>query len=138
NAKALQAERNPVVSYAAAEPDFSTPSHVVEAASPAVLDPKNYRYTPAAGLPALREAIAEKTRRDSGLEVAPSQVIVTNGGKQGVYQAFATVTSEGDEVLLPAPSWTAYPAGPKLAGGLPVEGLGRSGPEHQVTVEQLE
>ncbi|MBF0673228.1 MAG: pyridoxal phosphate-dependent aminotransferase [Salinibacterium sp.] len=137
-AKALQAEGRPVISYAAGEPDFSTPQHVVEAASAAVLDPKNYRYTPAAGLPALREAIAEKTRRDSGLEVAPSQVIVTNGGKQGVYQAFATVISEGDEVLLPAPYWTTYPEVTKLAGGVPVEVFAGSEQEYKVTVEQLE
>ncbi|QEE60668.1 pyridoxal phosphate-dependent aminotransferase [Salinibacterium sp. dk2585] len=137
-AKALQAEGRPVISYAAGEPDFSTPQHVVEAASAAVLDPKNYRYTPAAGLPALREAIAEKTLRDSGLEVAPSQVIVTNGGKQGVYQAFATVISEGDEVLLPAPYWTTYPEVTKLAGGVPVEVFAGSEQEYKVTVEQLE
>lgn len=137
-AKALQAEGRPVISYAAGEPDFSTPQHVVEAASAAVLDPKNYRYTPAAGLPALREAIAEKTRRDSGLEVAPSQVIVTNGGKQGVYQAFATVISEGDEVILPAPYWTTYPEVTKLAGGVPVEVFAGSEQEYKVTVEQLE
>ena len=98
-AKALQAEGRPVISYAAGEPDFATPGNIVDAASRAVLDPKNYKYTPAAGLPDLREAIAQKTLRDSGLEVAPSQVIVTNGGKQAVYQAFATLLDDGDEVV---------------------------------------
>ncbi|MCW4385250.1 pyridoxal phosphate-dependent aminotransferase [Salinibacterium sp. SYSU T00001] len=137
-AKALQADGRPVISYAAGEPDFVTPKHVVDAASAAVLDPKNYRYTPAAGLMPLREAIAEKTKRDSGLEVAPTQVIVTNGGKQGVYQAFATVISEGDEVLLPAPYWTTYPEVTKLAGGVPVEVFAGSDQEYKVTVEQLE
>ena len=137
-AKALQAEGRPVISYAAGEPDFVTPAHIVEAASAAVLDPKNYRYTPASGLPALREAIAAKTLRDSGLEVSPSQVIVTNGGKQGVYQAFATVVGAGDEVLLPAPYWTTYPEVVKLAGGIPVEVFAGAEQEYKVTVAQLE
>lgn len=137
-AKALQAEGRPIISYAAGEPDFVTPAHIVEAASAAVLDPRNYRYTPAAGLPALREAVAEKTKRDSGLEVAASQVIVTNGGKQGVYQAFATVVGPGDEVLLPAPYWTTYPEVVKLAGGVPVEVFAGVEQEYKVTVAQLE
>jgi aspartate aminotransferase len=137
-AKALKAEGRPIISYAAGEPDFSTPKHVVEAASAATFDPANHRYTPAAGLAPLREAIAEKTRRDSGLEVSPSQVIVTNGGKQGVYQAFATVISEGDEVILPAPYWTTYPEVTKLAGGVPVEVFAGSDQEYKVTVAQLE
>ncbi|WP_246081421.1 pyridoxal phosphate-dependent aminotransferase [Homoserinimonas aerilata] len=137
-AKALQAEGRDVISYAAGEPDFATPAHVVEAASAAVLDPKNYRYTQAVGLPALREAIAEKTHRDSGLKVDASQVIVTNGGKQGVYQAFATVVGPGDEVLLPAPYWTTYPEVVKLAGGVPVEVFAGVDQEYKVTVEQLE
>ncbi|WP_291051163.1 pyridoxal phosphate-dependent aminotransferase [Herbiconiux sp.] len=137
-AKALQAAGRPVISYAAGEPDFSTPANVVEAASRAVLDPKNYRYTPAAGLPDLREAIAAKTLRDSGLEVAPSQVIVTNGGKQAVYEAFATLLDPGDEVLLPAPYWTTYPEAIALAGGVPVEVFAGSDQDYLVTVEQLE
>ena len=124
-AKALQAAGRPVISYAAGEPDFSTPAHIVEAASAAVLDPKNYRYTPAAGLPDLRAAIAEKTARDSGWAVEPSQVIVTNGGKQAVYQSFATLLDDGDEAILPAPYWTTYPEAVKLAGGVPVE-IGRA------------
>ena len=137
-AKALQAQGRPVISYAAGEPDFPTPSHIVDAASAAVLDPKNYRYTPAAGLPELRQAIADKTLRDSGLAVSPSQVIVTNGGKQAVYQSFATIVDEGDEVLLPAPYWTTYPEAIKLAGGVPVEVFAGSDQGYLVTVEQLE
>ena len=137
-AKALQAEGRPVISYAAGEPDFSTPQNIVDAASRAVLDPKNYRYTPAAGLPELREAIAAKTLRDSGLEVSASQVIVTNGGKQAVYQSFATIVDEGDEVLLPAPYWTTYPEAIRLAGGVPVEVFAGSDQNYLVTVEQLE
>jgi len=137
-AKALQAEGRPVISYAAGEPDFSTPQNIVDAASKAVLDPKNYRYTPAAGLPELREAIAAKTLRDSGLEVSASQVIVTNGGKQAVYQSFATIVDEGDEVLLPAPYWTTYPEAIRLAGGVPVEVFAGSDQDYLVTVEQLE
>jgi len=137
-AKALQAQGRPVISYAAGEPDFATPANVVDAASAAVLEPKNYRYTPAAGLPELKQAIAAKTLRDSGLEISPSQVIVTNGGKQAVYQAFATLLDDGDEAILPAPYWTTYPEAVKLAGGVPVEVFAGSDQNYLVTVEQLE
>ncbi len=137
-AKALQAEGRPVISYAAGEPDFSTPSNIVDAASRAVLDPKNYRYTPAAGLPELREAVAAKTLRDSGWDVSASQVIITNGGKQAVYQSFATLLDPGDEVLLPAPYWTTYPEAIQLAGGVPVEVFAGADQNYLVTVEQLE
>ena len=137
-AKALQAAGRPVISYAAGEPNFPTPAHIVEAAVAAARDPKNHRYTPAAGLPELREAIAEKTARDSGLEVPASRVIVTNGGKQGVYQAFATIVDDGDEVLLPAPYWTTYPEAVRLAGGVPVEVFADASQQYLVTVEQLE
>jgi aspartate aminotransferase len=137
-AKALQAQGRPVISYAAGEPDFATPAFIVDAASEAVLDPKNYRYTPAVGLPDLREAIAAKTLRDSGLEVGANQVVVTNGGKQAVYQAFATIVDPGDEVLLPAPYWTTYPEAIQLAGGVPVEVFAGSDQGYLVTVEQLE
>ena len=105
-AKALKAEGRSVISFAAGEPDFPTPAHVVEAALAAVKDPANHRYTPAAGLPALRAAIATKTARDSGWAIEPSQVVVTNGGKQAVYQAFQALLNEGDEVLVPTPFWT--------------------------------
>ncbi|MFD6055944.1 pyridoxal phosphate-dependent aminotransferase [Agromyces sp. NPDC060279] len=137
-AKALQAEGRPVISYAAGEPDFATPEHIVEAALAATHDPKNYRYTPAAGLPELREAIADKTRRDSGLEVPASQVVVTNGGKQAVYQAFQVLLDEGDEVLVPTPYWTTYPEAIKLAGGRQVDVFAGSEQGYLVTVEQLE
>jgi aspartate aminotransferase len=137
-AKALQAQGRPVISFAAGEPDFATPSSIVDAASAAVLDPKNYRYTPAVGLPELREAIAAKTLRDSGLSVTAAQVVVTNGGKQAVYQAFATIVDPGDEVLVPAPYWTTYPEAIKLAGGVPVEVFAGSDQDYLVTVEQLE
>jgi aspartate aminotransferase len=137
-AKALKAEGRPVISYAAGEPDFATPEHIVEAAVVAARDPRNHRYTPAAGLPELREAIAEKTLRDSALAVDPSQVIVTNGGKQAVYQAFATLLDPGDEVLLPTPYWTTYPEAIRLAGGVPVEVFAGADQDYLVTVEQLE
>ncbi|MET2010469.1 pyridoxal phosphate-dependent aminotransferase [Microbacterium chocolatum] len=137
-AKALQAAGRPVISYAAGEPDFATPAFVVDAAAEALHDPANFRYTPAAGLPVLREAIAAKTARDSGLDVAPSQVIVTNGGKQAVYQAFQAVVNPGDEVLLPAPYWTTYPEAIALADGVPVEVFAGADQEYKVTVEQLE
>ena len=137
-AKALQAEGRPVISYAAGEPDFPTPAHIVEAAAKAVLDPKNHRYTPAVGLPDLREAIAQKTLRDSGTEVTASQVVVTNGGKQAVYQAFAVLLDQGDEVLLPSPYWTTYPEAIALAGGKTVEVFAGSEQDYKVTVEQLD
>lgn len=137
-AKALQAAGRPVISYAAGEPDFATPQFIVDAAIEALHDPANYRYTPAVGLPVLREAIAAKTLRDSGLEVSPSQVVVTNGGKQAVYQAFQAVVNPGDEVLLPAPYWTTYPEAIALADGVPVEVFAGADQEYKVTVEQLE
>lgn len=137
-AKALVADGRDVVSFAAGEPDFATAEHIVEAAVAAARDPRNHRYSPTAGLPALREAIAEKTRRDSGLEVSPGQVLVTNGGKQAVYQAFATLVDDGDEVLLPAPYWTTYPEAIRLAGGIPVEVFADADQGYVVTVEQLE
>jgi aspartate aminotransferase len=137
-AKALQAAGRPVISFAAGEPDFPTPQHIIDAALAAVVDPKNHRYTPAAGLPELREAIAAKTLRDSGLEISPSQVVVTNGGKQAVYQAFATLLDPGDEVLVPTPYWTTYPEAIKLAGGVQVDVFAGSDQNYLVTVEQLE
>lgn len=137
-AKALQAEGRPVISYAAGEPDFPTPSHIVEAAVKAAQDPKNHRYTQAVGLPELREAIAQKTRADSGTEVSASQVVVTNGGKQAVYQAFQVLVNDGDEVLLPSPYWTTYPEAIALAGGKTVEVFAGSEQNYLVTVDQLE
>ena len=137
-AKALQAEGRAVISYAAGEPDFPTPAHIVEAAAKAVLDPKNHRYTPAVGLPDLREAIAQKTLRDSGTQISANQVVVTNGGKQAVYQAFAVLLDAGDEVLLPTPYWTTYPEAIALAGGKTVKVFAGSEQGYKVTVEQLD
>jgi aspartate aminotransferase len=137
-AKALKAEGRAIISYGAGEPDFATPEHIVEAAVAAVIDPKNHRYTPAAGLPELREAIAQKTRRDSGIAVSASQVIVTNGGKQAVYQAFQALLDEGDEVIVPTPFWTTYPEVIALAGGVAVDVFAGADTEYLVTVEQLE
>jgi aspartate/methionine/tyrosine aminotransferase len=119
-AKALQAAGQHVIGFGAGEPDFPTPEHIVEAAVVACRDPKNHRYTPPAGLPELREAVATKTKRDSGLEVAASQVLVTNGGKQAVANAFAVLCDPGDEVIVLAPYWTTYPEAIALAGGVPV------------------
>ena len=137
-AKGLQAAGRPVISYAAGEPDFATPAHIVEAAVLAARDPKNHRYTPAIGLPELREAIVAKTKQDSGTEYTAAQVVVTNGGKQAVYQAFATLLDPGDEVLLPAPYWTTYPEAVALAGGKSVEVFAGSDQNYKVTVAQLE
>ncbi|WP_098485499.1 pyridoxal phosphate-dependent aminotransferase [Georgenia soli] len=137
-AKALKAAGRPVIGFGAGEPDFPTPDYIVEAAIAAAKDPVNHRYTPAKGLPVLREAIAAKTLRDSGYEVSPDSVLVTNGGKQAVYQAFAAIIDPGDEVLLPAPYWTTYPEAITLAGGTPVEVFAGADQEYLVTVEQLE
>jgi aspartate aminotransferase len=137
-AKGLQAAGRPVISYAAGEPDFATPEHIVEAAVAAARDPKNHRYTPAIGLPELREAIVVKTREDSGTDYTAAQVVVTNGGKQAVYQAFATLLDPGDEVLLPSPYWTTYPEAIALAGGKTVEVFAGSDQNYKVTVAQLE
>ncbi|WP_150461767.1 pyridoxal phosphate-dependent aminotransferase [Nesterenkonia ebinurensis] len=137
-AKALKAAGEDVIGFGAGEPDFPTPEHIVEAAVTAAKDPKNHKYTPAAGLPELREAIAEKTSRDSGYAVEAHQVLVTNGGKQAVYASLATLVNPGDEVIVPSPFWTTYPEAIKLAGGSTVEVF--AGPEqgYKVTVDQLE
>jgi aspartate aminotransferase len=120
-AKALKAAGRPVIGFGAGEPDFPTPAYIVEAAQRACAEPRFHKYTPAAGLPELREAIAVKTARDSGLNVTASQVLVTNGGKQAVFQTFATLLDPGDEVLMPTPYWTTYPESIALAGGVPVQ-----------------
>ncbi len=137
-AKALKAEGRPVIGFGAGEPDFPTPAYVVEAAVDACRDPRNHRYTPAGGLPELRQAVADKTIRDSGLVVQPSQVVITNGGKQAIYEAFATMLDPGDEVIVPAPYWTTYPEAIQLAGGVTVPVLADETQEYKVTVEQLE
>ncbi|HVC67482.1 MAG TPA: pyridoxal phosphate-dependent aminotransferase [Acidimicrobiales bacterium] len=137
-AKALQAQGESVIGFGAGEPDFPTPDAIVSAAEAACRDPRNHRYTPTAGLPELREAIAVKTRRDSGLEVAASQVLVTNGGKQAVANTFAVLCDPGDEVLVPAPYWTTYPESIALAGGVPVVVATGAAGGFRVTVDQLE
>ena len=137
-AKALKAAGEPVIGFGAGEPDFATPDHIVAAAIEACSDPKNHRYSPAGGLPELKEAIAAKTRRDSGYEVAANQVIVTNGGKHAIYDAFTSLLDPGDEVLLPAPYWTTYPEPVRLAGGVVVELATTAADGFKVTVDQLE
>ncbi|MBT1167085.1 pyridoxal phosphate-dependent aminotransferase [Bifidobacterium simiarum] len=137
-AKALKAAGVDVIGFGAGEPNFPTPDYVVEAAAEACRDPRNYRYTPTAGLPELREAIAEKTKRDSGYEVSPQQVVVTNGGKQAVYESFQILIDPGDEVIVPAPFWTSYTEMIKLAGGVPVEVLSGADQNFTPTVAQLE
>jgi aspartate aminotransferase len=137
-AKALKAEGRPVIGFGAGEPDFPTPDYIVDAAVEACRDPRNHRYTPAGGLPELKQAIVEKTRRDSGLEVEPAQVLITNGGKQAIYGAFAAMLDPGDEVIVPAPYWTTYPEAITLAGGVPVAVLADETQDYKVTVDQLE
>jgi aspartate aminotransferase len=137
-AKALRAAGEDVISFGAGEPDFPTPAHIVEAAVAACRDPKNHRYTPTPGLPELREAIAVKTARDTGYVVKASQVLVTNGGKQAVEEAFATLLDPGDEVLMPAPYWTTYPETIILAGGAPIEVPTSPESGYKVSLSQLE
>jgi aspartate aminotransferase len=137
-AKARKAEGRPVVVFGTGEPDFPTPAHIVAAAQEACANPRFHHYTPAAGLPELREAIAVKTARDTGLESTAAQVVVTNGGKQALYNAFAALLDPGDEVLLPAPYWTTYPETIKLAGGTPVEVHTDDTGGYLATVDQLE
>jgi aspartate/methionine/tyrosine aminotransferase len=137
-AKALKAAGRPVIGFGAGEPDFPTPDYIVEAAVAAARDPKNHRYTPVAGLPELRAAIVGKTKRDTDFDIDAAQVLVTNGGKQAVYNTFATLLDPGDEVLLIAPYWTTYPEAIKLAGGVPVEVVTDETTGYLATVEQLE
>ena len=137
-AKALKAAGRPVIGFGAGEPDFPTPSYIVEAAVEACRDPRWHRYTPAGGLPELKAAIAAKTLRDSGYAIDPSQVLVTNGGKQALYNAFAALLDPGDEVLLPAPYWTTYPESIKLAGGVPVEIMSDESTGYRTSVAELD
>jgi len=137
-AKGLKAQGEPVIGFGAGEPDFPTPDYIVEAAIAACKVTSNHRYTPAGGLATLQAAIAAKTARDSGYEVAPSQVLVTNGGKHALYNSFATLLDPGDEVLLPAPFWTTYPESIRLGGGVPIELPTDEATGFRVTIEQLD
>ena len=137
-AKALKAAGRPVIGFGAGEPDFPTPDYIVQAAIEACRDQKWHRYTPAGGLPELKSAVATKTLRDSGFQVDASQVLITNGGKQALYNAFATLLDPGDEVLLPAPYWTTYPESIRLAGGVPVEVMTDESTGYRTSVAQLD
>lgn len=137
-AKAMKASGFDVIGFGAGEPNFPTPEYVVEAAVEACRDPRNHRYTPTAGLPELRAAIAAKTVRDSGYMVTDDQVVVTNGGKQAVYQTFQILLNDGDEVIIPAPYWTTYPEAVKLAGGVPVEVFAGAERGFEPSIEAIE
>ena len=137
-AKALKAAGRPVIGFGAGEPDFPTPNYIVKAAIEACSDPKWHRYTPAGGLPELKAAVAAKTLRDSGYAIDASQVLITNGGKQALYNAFATLLDPGDEVLLPAPYWTTYPESIRLAGGIPVQIMTDESTGYRTSVAQLD
>lgn len=137
-AKALAAAGEPVVSFGAGEPDFPTPGHIVQAAAAACADPRAHKYSPTAGLPELREAIVERAVADLGLQAKSSQVLVTNGAKQAVYNTFGALCDPGDEVLVPAPYWTTYPECIALGGGVPVAVLTSEDNGFRVTVDELE
>jgi aspartate/methionine/tyrosine aminotransferase len=137
-ARALKAAGRPVIGFGAGEPDFPTPDYIVEAAQRACANPRFHKYSPTPGLPELREAIAAKTARDSGLQVDPSQVLVTNGGKQAVFEAFASLLDPGDEVLVPTPYWTTYPEVITLTGAVTVPVVTDEGSGFRTTVESLD
>lgn len=137
-ANRLRAAGEPVIGYGAGEPDFPTPAHIVEAARAAAADPRNHHYSPAGGLPELREAVAVKTKRDSGYDVDPAQVVITNGGKHAIYAACQALLDPGDEVLVPAPYWVSYPEIVKLAHAVPVPISTTVEDGFEVSVDQLE
>ena len=137
-AKSLKAAGEPVIGFGAGEPDFPTPEHIVKAAVEACENPASHKYTPAGGLPALKEALVIKTERDSKWRPDPSQILITNGGKHAVYNSCAVLLNPGDEVILPAPYWTTYPESIALAGGKTVPVMTDISNEFRVTVEQLE
>lgn len=137
-AKALKAAGQDVIGFGAGEPDFATPPHIVEAAIAACTDTKYHRYSPAGGLPELKEVLSEKTMRDSGLKLDPTQFLVTNGGKQAVFNTMMSLIDPGDEVLLPAPYWTTYPESIRMFGGVPIEVFAGADQGFRVNVEQLE
>ncbi len=137
-AKALKAAGEPVIGFGAGEPDFATPQHIVEAAVEACKNPASHKYTPAGGIPVLKEALVEKTERDSNWRPDVSQILITNGGTHAVYNSCAVLLDPGDEVLLPAPYWTTYPESIALAGGATVPIMTDISNEFRVTVDQLE
>ena len=137
-AKAMKAEGQNVIGFGAGEPDFPTPSHIVDAAVTACQDSKYHRYSPAGGLPELKDALRSKTLRDSGVDLEPTQFLVTNGGKQAVFNTMMSLVDPGDEIILPAPYWTTYPESIRMFGGVPVEVLAGAEQGFRVTVEQLE
>jgi aspartate aminotransferase len=137
-AKALKAAGEPVIGFGAGEPDFPTPPNVVEAAARAAGDPATHRYSPTPGLPALRQAIADKTARDTGFQVDADQVVVANGGKHALYDVFMTLVDPGEEVLIPSPYWVSYPEQVRLAGGIPVTVPTTKDSGFRTSVAQLE
>jgi len=137
-AKALQAAGENVIGFGAGEPDFPTPQPIIDAAIAAAREPRFHHYSPTAGLPELRAAIAHKTKRDSGVDCAGEQVLVTNGGKHAVYNTFQVLCDPGDEVLLPAPYWTSYPECIALGGGVPVVLPTTEASGFRVSIEQLD
>ena len=134
----LKSQGKPVIGFGAGEPDFPSPDYVVDAAIKAAADPKNHKYSPAAGLESLRQIIAKTTKDYSGFEINSDNVIVSNGGKQSILTAFLSILDPGDEVIIPAPYWTTYPEAVKIAGGTPVFIETEKSNNFKVTVEQLE
>jgi len=134
----LKSQGKPVIGFGAGEPDFPSPDHVVEAAIKAASDPKNHKYSPAAGLESLREVIAKTSKEYSGFNINSNNVIVSNGGKQSILTAFLAILDRSDEVLIPTPYWTTYPEAVKIAGGIPTFVETDKDNNFKVTVDQLE
>jgi aspartate aminotransferase len=137
-ARELRNAGRDVIGFGAGEPDFSTPSYIVAAAAEACANPIYHKYSAAAGLPELREAVAEKTTRDSGFPVSARQVLITNGGKHAVFAALTTILDPDDEVLLPSPYWVTYPEAIRLAGGVPVTVDAGVDQDFKVSVDALD
>jgi aspartate aminotransferase len=136
-AKALKASGMDICSFSAGEPDFDTPEHI-KAAAKLALDRGKTKYGPAAGMPELKQAIADKLASEDGLEYAPDQIIVTNGGKHSLYNLMMALLDPGDEVIIPVPYWVSYPEMVKLADGEPVFVITDEASGYKITPEQLE
>lgn len=136
-AKELKAQGLDIIGLGAGEPDFNTPQHIIDEAT-ASMNAGQTKYTPSAGLPKLKEAIAAKLLRDQQLEYKPSEIIVASGAKHALYILFQAILDEGDEVIIPTPYWVSYPEQVKLADGIPVYIEGKESNSFKITPEQLE
>lgn len=136
-AKKMRADGITVESFAAGEPDFNTPQYIIDAAHKG-LDMGLTKYTPASGIAELKNAICEKLKNDNALEYSPSQIVVSNGGKHSLFNAFMAILNPGDEVIIPSPYWLSYPELVKMTGGEPVYVQTRAENKFKITADELE